>query len=93
MISQEANDFFGRILTEGRVENLYIEMSTNCTSKPMANVLEVFKRCKRLKLNLSIDGFGKLNNFIRSGSDWDVVVENMKYFLTYFLFIPKNNLF
>ncbi len=80
LISQEANDFFGRILSEGCVENLYIEMSTNCTARPMSNVLEVFKRCKRLKLNLSIDGFGRLNEFIRSGSDWNSIVDNMKYF-------------
>jgi len=80
LINQEADNFFGRLLKEGQVENLLIEMSTNCTSRPMSNVLEVFKRCRRLKLNLSIDGFGRLNEFIRSGSEWNSVVENMRYF-------------
>lgn len=80
LINKEANEFFGKLLEEADVPNLYIEMSTNCTTKPMPNVLEVFEKCKRLKLNLSIDGYGKLNDFIRSGSNWNQIVEHMNYF-------------
>lgn len=80
--SLEAEKFFGRLVSEADVSNLYIEMSTNATKLPMPNTLEVFKKCKNLKLNLSIDAYGKLNDFIRSGSDWDEIVENMKFFDT-----------
>jgi sulfatase maturation enzyme AslB (radical SAM superfamily) len=78
--TREADAFFKRVIEQGNIENLYIEMSTNGTTLPMPNVLEAFKRCKRLKLDISIDGYGKLNDYIRSGSDWDNIVENMKFF-------------
>ena len=78
--TREADAFFKRVIEQGNIENLYIEMSTNGTTLPMPNVLEAFKRCKRLKLDISIDGYGKLNDYIRSGSDWDSIVENMKFF-------------
>jgi sulfatase maturation enzyme AslB (radical SAM superfamily) len=55
-------------------------MSTNGTVLPMPNVLEAFKKCKRLKLDISIDAYGKLNDYIRSGSDWNTIVKNMDFF-------------
>ena len=80
--SLEAEKFFGRLLKEANVSDICIEMSTNATKIPLPNTLEVFKKCKHLKLNLSIDAYGTLNDFIRSGSDWDEIVENMKFFDT-----------
>lgn len=80
LLNKEADSFFNNLLTNADVDNLHIEMSTNCTVTPLPNVLEVFKKCKHLKLNLSIDGYGKLNEFIRSGSVWEKIVENMHYF-------------
>jgi len=80
--SLEAEKFFGKLLSEGNVENIRIDMSTNATKLPMPNTLEVFKKCKELKLNLSIDAYGKLNDFIRSGSNWNEIAENMKFFDT-----------
>jgi organic radical activating enzyme len=78
--SQEAEAFFKRLLDEAIVENLTIEMSTNGTLIPQQYTLEVFKRCKNLRLNLSIDGYGKLNEFIRSGCNWDSMLEVMDWF-------------
>lgn len=78
--TREADNFFKRVIDQGNIENLYLEMSTNGTTLPMPNVLEAFRKCKRLKLDLSIDAFGKLNDYIRSGSVWEEIVENMKFF-------------
>ena len=78
--SLEAEAFFKKLLDEATVENLTIEMSTNATKLPMENTLEVFKRCKNLKINLSIDGYGKLNEFIRSGCKWEEIVKVMDFF-------------
>jgi sulfatase maturation enzyme AslB (radical SAM superfamily) len=78
--TREADTFFKRVIDQGNIEKLYVEMSTNGTTLPMPHVLEAFKRCKRLKLDLSIDAFGKLNDYIRSGSVWEEIVENMKFF-------------
>lgn len=78
--SLEAEAFFKRLLDEATVENLTIEMSTNATKIPMQYTLEVFKRCKNLKVNLSIDAYGKLNEFIRSGCNWEEIVKVMDFF-------------
>jgi sulfatase maturation enzyme AslB (radical SAM superfamily) len=80
LINVEANEFFGRLLDDGNIENLTIEVSTNVTTLPMPNVEEAFLKCKYLNLNLSIDGYGKLNEFIRSGSNFDQTIKNLKYF-------------
>lgn len=78
--SLEAEKFFMELLNNADVSNLSIEMSTNATKLPMKNTLEVFKKCKELKLNLSIDAYGELNNFIRSGSNWNEIESNMQFF-------------
>ena len=78
--SQDAETFFKRLLDEAIVENLTIEMSTNATLIPQKHTLEVFKRCKNLKVNLSIDGYGKLNEFIRSGCNWESMLKVMVWF-------------
>lgn len=78
--SLEAEAFFKRLLDEALVENLTIEMSTNATKIPMPYTLEVFKRCKNLKINLSIDAYGKLNEFIRKGCNWNEIITVMDFF-------------
>lgn len=80
LLNVEANEFFSRLLVDGNISNLTIEVSTNATALPMPYVKEAFLKCKYLNLNLSIDGFGKLNEFIRSGSNFDQIIENLKYF-------------
>ena len=36
----------------------------------------ILKKCKSVKFTVSIDGYGKLNEQVRSGSDWNTVVQN-----------------
>jgi MoaA/NifB/PqqE/SkfB family radical SAM enzyme len=78
--TNEADLFFKRVIDQGKIQNLSIEISTNGTVLPMPNVLEAFLKCRSLRLNISIDAYGNLNEYIRSGSDWNVIVENMKFF-------------
>lgn len=78
--SLEAEAFFKKLLDKATVENLTIEISTNATKIPMPHTLEVFERCKNLKVNLSIDGYGKLNEFIRSGCNWNDILKVMDFF-------------
>ena len=80
LINKEADEFFKKIITKGNIENLSIDMSTNGTSLPMTNVLNAFLQCKELKLNISIDGYKDLNEYIRSGSDWNIISKNLEFF-------------
>jgi organic radical activating enzyme len=78
--SLEAEDFFKKLIDADVVENISIEMSTNATTLPKTYTLEVFKKCKELKVNLSVDGYKELNEFIRSGSKWEDILTTFKFF-------------
>lgn len=80
LMNKEADEFFKQILLDGNIKNLSINMSTNGTVLPMPNVLEAFLNCKELQINISIDGFNELNEYIRCGSNWDTIVKNLQFF-------------
>jgi len=80
LLNKDADAFFQRILNEADITKLSIDISTNGTTLPMSNVLEAFIKCKELKINISIDGYGELNEYIRSGSNWQTINENLKFF-------------
>lgn len=80
LLNNEANNFFKKILLDGNIDNLSIDISTNGTVLPMNYVLESFLKCKELKINISIDGYKELNEYIRSGSNWNVIEKNLKFY-------------
>ena len=41
---------------------------------------EMFKKCKKVRVSLSIDSYGKLNEFLRKGSKWETTVSTMDWF-------------
>ena len=43
----------------------------------------MFKQVKCLEVKLSIDAYGKLNDFLRSGSKWEKVEENINWFKSF----------
>jgi hypothetical protein len=49
--------------------------------------LAIFKQCKNVKWLLSIDAYGSLNDFLRKGSKWNEVADNLKWFVESF---PNN---
>lgn len=82
LLSQDANKFFDKLTKEGNIYNIDVKVSTNGTVLPMEHVLHAFKNCKILHINISIDGYNKLNEYIRKGSDWNNCVSTMKFFDT-----------
>jgi sulfatase maturation enzyme AslB (radical SAM superfamily) len=42
--------------------------------------MELFKKCQSIEVNLSIDAYGDLNDFLRKGSTWAEVEKNLKWF-------------
>jgi len=59
-------------------KNFKLSGSTNCTRMPKDSLLEKIKSCKEFRFNLSIDGYGKINDYSRKGSNWNDVLENMR---------------
>ncbi len=59
---------------------LSILLTTNVTLVPNDELTALLKECKSCSINLSIDAYGKLNDFLRKGSKWEKTVENIKWF-------------
>ena len=55
-------------------------LNTNATVLPNETLEKLFLSCQRLSINLSIDGIGDLNNFIRYNAEWDTIENNFKFF-------------
>ena len=55
-----------------------LEISTNCTVFPKSKYLEILLKAKRISLGISIDGIGKLGEYIRVYSKWNQVNKTAK---------------
>jgi sulfatase maturation enzyme AslB (radical SAM superfamily) len=80
-------DKFISILKRCNLENMNILITTNTTCRPNKELLDLLKKCKKVRWNLSIDAFDSLNDFLRKGSKWEEVKENLAWFSKMF---PKN---
>jgi MoaA/NifB/PqqE/SkfB family radical SAM enzyme len=68
------------VLSRCNRKDLSILLTTNATLVPNDELFSLIKECKSFKVNLSIDAFGTLNEFLRKGSKWDRTVEVIQWF-------------
>lgn len=61
------------------LSSLRLTMTTNGTIKPNSDLTEILVRCQRVHINVSVDGLGRLNDYIRSDSTWDDVVSTLRW--------------
>jgi sulfatase maturation enzyme AslB (radical SAM superfamily) len=66
----------------GIAQNITLSYNTNITQLP-TRVLDLWKHFKSVKLLCSIDGFGKVNDYIRFPSKWNIIDKNL-------FFLDKN---
>ncbi len=59
-------------------KNITLTYNTNLTKLPEP-VLELWKYFKSIRLLCSIDGFGKVNEYVRHPAKWDVIDRNLTY--------------
>jgi MoaA/NifB/PqqE/SkfB family radical SAM enzyme len=81
MLEQEK---FISILERCNLPELSIFLATNVTVKPNDELMKLFRRCKQVKIACSIDAYGKLNDFLRKGSAWEEVDNNLRWYSTRF---------
>lgn len=79
LLSQRCEDFCKRLLESGSTPNLVL--FTNGTVMPRPFTSKVFKQAKHLTIALSIDAYGKLNEYFRSGTKFDTVIANLKEYV------------
>lgn len=75
-ITPEINTLIDYLEKKGILQNLEFECNTNCTFFPK-KLLPKLKKFKTLVISLSIDGYGKVNDYIRQGKTWDIVHKNI----------------
>lgn len=78
-ITGEAN----QVLDYAAENNLIFHFFTNLTYWP-EKFLPKLKKCKKVFATYSIDGIGKLNDYIRHPSEWAIVEENLHRWLDFF---------
>jgi len=75
------------ILATGKEKNITLDIFTNSSWVPKDKVISRLQRFKQVTVNLSVDGVGIVNDYIRAPSEWDTVNASVKEWLT----IEKNN--
>ena len=73
-IMPEVVEFMKRCLAKNRTD-FFLTMCTNGV-KFSEEFLELFSNFSNTNLSFSIDGYGKINDYWRSGSKWNKVIEN-----------------
>ena len=61
----------------------HIDYITNGTI-PLVKVQKIFDKFDSISMSLSIDAVGKLSDYIRTGSSWDMLYQNIKDYNQYF---------
>lgn len=82
MISPGTNDFFHK--AKDVIPNLTIQISTNGMLLPNDTMLAALLDCKALELTISVDAYGDYNDYVRSGSKFSQIVDNMNFYHTLF---------
>jgi sulfatase maturation enzyme AslB (radical SAM superfamily) len=59
------------------LEHLEVEYFTNGMHNLKEEDTNLLKKCKRVHFTVSIDGYGELNETVRSGSVWDIVIKTL----------------
>ncbi len=80
MISPGTEDFFKLASDLDILKNLNIQISTNGVERASGYVLKALQECKTLSMDVSVDAYGEYNNYVRSGSDWYKILDNMKFY-------------
>jgi sulfatase maturation enzyme AslB (radical SAM superfamily) len=76
-------DLMKRIVERDLAKNMDLRITTNGTLTPKFDSKDIFDYIPEFKsclINISIEGWGKRNEYIRYPSNWDVVYRNAKRF-------------
>lgn len=78
LISLRMKDILQTIIDHNRSKEVILTYNTNISTLPKA-VLDLWPKFKEVRLLVSIDAYGKLNEYIRQPSKWGETEKNLKY--------------
>jgi organic radical activating enzyme len=74
--------FLNKLIESGKAKDVNLHYSINVTKIPQ-EFIDLWMKFKKLKLQLSIDDLGERNDYIRFGSNWEVIVKNLDFISQY----------
>ena len=76
LLIKEHNTFLEEIIRQGYADKILVRYNTNGL---LVNdeIIELWKKFKKVKVGFSIDAVGERNWYIRYPSDWDTIVQNL----------------
>lgn len=77
LIIQESFDFLAKLVELGYSKNISLSYNSNLTKLPQ-RALELWPKFKSVRMMVSLDGFGELNEYIRFSSRWSEVEKNIR---------------
>lgn len=78
LISKKMEELLEYCIRLGISKNITLSYNTNLTILP-EKILSLWKQFKEVKLLVSLDGIGRLDDYIRYPSDFSVIHNNLKY--------------
>ena len=75
---QETFDLLNYCIDQGISKNIKLSYNTNLTKLP-DKVFEIWPQFKSIDLLVSLDGVGKVNDYIRSGSNFSEIDKNLNF--------------
>jgi sulfatase maturation enzyme AslB (radical SAM superfamily) len=81
-LSKKADKFFTKLKEQDVLKNIDLGISSNGITLPSPAAVTAMTEAKKCTLSISLDGIGPINDYFRSGSNFDQLVENLKYFKT-----------
>jgi organic radical activating enzyme len=79
LVMKKQFEFLDFLVEEGHSEHITLDMNSNMTvlGTTKYNILDYAPRFKNLNTNVSLEGIGIYNDYIRRRSDWDTIVTNV----------------
>jgi organic radical activating enzyme len=79
LIIKEHYDVLQRLIDQGKSKNIELRYNTNLTVIQYKNIdlLELWANFKSVSLHVSLDAAGHELNYIRSGSSWETISDNI----------------
>jgi organic radical activating enzyme len=81
LLHREHEQILEMVCEKGRAEETHLIINSNLTIFPNESVLNYWKKIKLVELDLSLDGIGAVNEYIRYPTKWNDVEENLKKYL------------
>jgi len=78
---KQNNELTNMITESSNINDKILQYFTNGMILPSNETFEIWKDIKKLHLIISIDSYGKENDYFRYGSEWNVIEKNLDIFL------------